>query len=161
MEILSINWQSFILVGTAFVIGLVALWGLFDTRTKQRRKELDEQEDRLITLLKEEISQLKKSQEEGEIRVREMSEKYTKELRDLRDKIIKVNGENEILKALLEGRDKTSLEFQKQGFEAIKRTERMEKTITIGFKTMNANIERLAKAIEKHLQTQEAIITNK
>lgn len=159
MEFFFKNWQAITFLGGAFVVGCIALWGVFDSRTKQRRKELDDQEDRLMRLYKDEIDQLKKKQEESEKQVSEMSDKYTKEIRELRDKIVKVNGENEILKALLEGRDKTSIEFQKQGFDAIKRTQTIEKTINVGFKTMNANIERLAKAIEKHLKTQEAILS--
>lgn len=154
MEWVLHNWQSVLLILAAQVAGLIALIGLLDQGIKQKRKETNEQEDRLIKLYKDEIDQLKKNQEQSEQELKDLRIQYETEFKELNEKIVKVNGENEIMKALLEGRDKTSLEFQKQGFAAIKRSERMEKLTTSGFTTMNSNIERLAKAIEKHLTTE-------
>lgn len=161
MESFFSNWSLFLIIAGAIIAGIIALWGIFDQRAKQRRKELDDQEDRLINLYKAEIDQLKKNQEESEIQLNKLNEKYEREIKELRDKVVKVNGENEILKALLEGKDKNTLEFQKQGFDAMKRMQRMEKTTMTGFRTMNTNIERLARSIEKHLSTQESILSNK
>lgn len=161
METLLKNWQLVALILGSIIAGILALWGVFDQRTKQRRKEIDDQEDRLISLYKGEIDQLKKNQADQDQRINEMSQKYEEDTKELIAKIARVNGENEIMKALLEGRDKTSLEFQRQGFAAIKRSERMEKVMNGGFRSINENIERLAQAIEKHLKTQEAIIKSR
>lgn len=123
------------------ILGIVGILGLFDQAARKRRKEGDETEDRVISLLKEEVAKLRERIEEAENWKREA------ELR-----VERVITENKTLREILQGKDKTSVEYQKEGREAIKKVAailEVTKANTEQLKTQNDHIERLATSIEK------------
>ena len=101
----------------------------------------------LITTLQEQVKTLKEKAEGAE----------TRSLNTQMD-FEKLKTENQTLREILQGRDATTLEFQKAGMDAIKRAEAsyalIEKTFTL-VSSHTASIEKLYKAIEKHLATME------
>lgn len=115
-------------------LGIFAILGIFDRTARQRRKDGDEVEDRVITLLKEEVAALTKKVEEG-----------VAWRRDAEIRMERVITENKTLRDILQGKDNSTKEYQKMGIEAMKRGERVEREM----QAMNKNIERLAVSIEK------------
>lgn len=148
------TWISFLAVNAVVIIGgIFALIGIADRRNKQRMTEAQALEDRVRNLYKEETEAQKQEIEElrGEIAV-------------IRDRSIKIEAENKILKDLLQGRDKNTKEFQKRAEDTMdivvklsevalsngKKTDAVMETVRL----TNQNVERLATAIEKHLENQ-------
>ncbi len=117
---------------TLSLLGLFALWGIFDKAKKQLNTEKDKMELDVINLLKEQVEALEKKVNNQE-----------KTIRDLQGKVLKFEGENTILKNLLQGRDEESAEFKKKGFEAMERTQ---------------HVERIMERVEKNLAAITEII---
>lgn len=124
------------------VLGL-GIFTLFDKGLSKKREESEKVSNRLVDYLQTtvqsldtEVKSLKTQQQENIV------------------KLTKVTSENELLTKLVQGRDETTQQFQKQGFEAIRRSEEilaLVKTTNELVKLANANIEKLYRAIEKHL----------
>lgn len=146
MEFLS-QIPTWILLIGAVVVGAFVVLGLFDREKRNRGKEKDDLEDRVRVLYAEESKQL-----------REQLEGLTEEVKKLR-------AENKVITEIFQGRDTTTVEFQKQGFETMRQfaiTNRMiAETHKIalqnknGLGKMGKNIEKLVNTLEKHL-TREA-----
>lgn len=128
----------------ALVVGLIAIYGLFDKKVKDKLGEENTLEDRIRNLYKEE------------------SDAQTKKITDLTEKVnslekemTRVSDENKVFKDVFQGRDSQTLEFQRQGFDAIKKANELHAMLVeqkeIALQT-NKNIERLATAIEKYLK---------
>lgn len=116
------------------VTGIFAIATIFDKVRNQRIKQVDEADDRLVTILQKTVGELEK-------KVTSLEEAH----RINQDKIVGLTAKNELLEKLFQGRDPETKEFQKAGFAAIKKAELMWEAQT----KMNTNIERLATSIEK------------
>lgn len=141
-----------LLVIGSIVVGFIAVYGLFDRQIRERNKERDALEDRVRLLYKEEAV----AQEE---KINQLSTKI-----DILEKdLTKISAENKLMKDLLQGRDKGTVDYQKQGLLAMKLVaqngKKLDKVVA-GMAEQNTNIERLALAIEKHLSvTEKTVIT--
>lgn len=145
------NIPLFITLTGLFVVGLVAMYGVFDKKMKSKIVEEDGLDDRIRALYKEESDAQSKK-----ISI------LTSKLEGLEKDIEKMLNENRLFKDIFQGRDSQTIEFQKQGFEAMKTTGDMkilmieQKQVSLENKReimmVNKNVERLALAIEKHLK---------
>jgi uncharacterized protein YlxW (UPF0749 family) len=104
----SLSWASFIAV---IIIGIASAINIIDRVMNQRRKEESLADDRLINLLKEQVSSLEKKLTE-----------LQKMLSDTQIRLETLIAENQTLREVLQGKDELTREFQRQGFEAIKRS---------------------------------------
>ena len=132
---------------SVIVLGIFALISLIDKGINSRRKQISDADKELITTLQEQVKVLKEKAEGAE----------TRSLNTQMD-FEKLKAENLTLREILQGRDQTSMEFQKAGMEAIKRSEQTTQMIEKTFQLVSSNtqsIEKLYKAIEKHLSTME------
>lgn len=116
------------------IFGAFGIFGLIDQGLRKHRKDGDEAEDRVITLLKEEVAQLTKKVNDGEA--------WRKDAELRMERVI---SENKTLRDVLQGRDKQTLEYKKSGMDAMARVKETHEMVV----TMNRNIERLATSIEK------------
>ncbi len=132
---------------SVIVLGLFALINLIDKGMSSRRKLITDADKELITTLQEQVKVFKEKAESAESIARNTQIEFEK-----------LKTENQTLREVVQGKDLTSLEFQKAGLEAIKRAEvsyqLIEKTFTL-VSGQTASIEKLYKAIEKHLATME------
>ncbi len=136
-----VGWVTLI---AANLVGAVMLLNLFDKGRRERNKENNLVDDRVISLLKEQISQLeKKSVEQG------------KNLETMQTELTKLGAENKLLKDLVQGRDPQTVDFQERGLVAIARVEEITAIAHENQKAIlkvQQNIERLYKLIEKQLK---------
>lgn len=102
------QFGSWLVIGAAVVLGGVALYGLFDKRRGEVKKEETAVEDRLIALMKQEREELNKRLDEQDDTITE-----------LEAKVDKMTHENELLVKVLQGKDEASLKFQKDAYEAM------------------------------------------
>lgn len=110
-----VGWISFI----GFIIfGFIALYGVFDKRKKEREAEANQVDDRVIFLLKEQVSALEKK-----------VEVQAHLLEETARKLDALMTENKTLKDILQGRDKAALDYQALGREAMKRGEEIYKLV--------------------------------
>jgi len=101
-----VGWLGII---TLIIVGAVAVWGVIDKTMRDRRKEALEAADGLINTLKEQIETLTGRVDDLE----EEQELHIKQLTELK-------ATNELLTKILQGRDETTLAFQRQMLEAVK-----------------------------------------
>jgi hypothetical protein len=136
---------------TLFIGGFIAIWGLFDQKLRQRNSERDTQEDRIINLYKDEVSVM-----------RDKLGNYDIELKTMRSELSRIGGENRLLRDLVTGKDKDTAAWRIRTEESMHLTAEIAKlAVANGTKldavlkeneSTNKNIERLAVAIENHLQ---------
>lgn len=155
MELIPENipqWLSVLLLNlSVVVIGILAIAGIFDRRTKERQRESQELEDRVRALYKEEVTQQKT--EINELRI---------EVANLKDRSIKMEAENQLMKELLQGRDGDSVQFRERAEHTMELVDKLSEiavkngsktdAVMEAVKSTNKNVERLAIAIEKHLK---------
>lgn len=104
-----LGWITFI----GFVVfGVIAIYGIFDKRRKETEDAANKSEDRVIFLLKEQVNVLEKKVEEQAHLLDQTAKKLD----------LLVN-ENKTLRDILQGRDKTTIDYQKAGREAMARGE--------------------------------------
>lgn len=82
--------------------GIFAVASLFDKKAKERRAQENEQEDRVISLFKEQVSTLSDRWETSQ-----------KEMKDLDGKVNRLEGENRLMRELLSNRDPGWQDFQR------------------------------------------------
>lgn len=141
------GWVSII---TLQVAGLIAIYGIFDSKYRERQKEQNAQEDRIISLYKTEVSALK-----------EKLTTYDNDLKTMRNELSRLSGENTLLRDLLTGKDKDTAEWRGRTEDAMQLVAEIGKlAVANGKKTdaaiklqneTNKNIMTLAKSIDKHL----------
>lgn len=85
------------------------------------------------------------------LKLREKLHGHGNDIQNLQLSLGKLTGENKTLRELLQGRDENTVLFQKQGFEAMKRSEEIFK---LSMET-NKNVEKLYRVIEKYLNIME------
>lgn len=132
---------------SVIILGIFALISLVDKNLSNRRKLISDVDKELITTLQEQVKVLKEKAEAAETRSLNTQMNFEK-----------LKSENLTLREILQGRDQASLEFQRAGMEAIKRADTsyqlIERTFTL-VSGQTGSIEKLYKAIEKHLATME------
>ena len=128
------------------ILGIFSLLSLIDKTRRDRSKLASDETKDLIDILQEKITAL-----EGRVTTAENNAAIAK------DEAIKVKAENGTLRDILQGRDNATVEFQKSAMDAIKvsyDTNRIGLENSKKLDSANQNIERLAKAIETHLENQ-------
>lgn len=142
-------WSGGIVV--AAVIGFFALFNYFDKSRKERQDRDDKADDRLIELLQAQIAALEKKVAELGTTVKTSA-----------DDILRLTQENRLMRDIFQGRDAETKRFQQEGFLAIQDGKQKGDEILLLVKQtgdttqkMNANVERLIGAIEKHLIAME------
>lgn len=95
-------------IAAAAAVGLVAIFGVFDTKFRDRRKEADGTEDRIIKLLQTEVGELTKK-----------VDLQAQEIVMLRGEIGVVKTENVTLMKVLQGRDDRAEKFYAQSAESM------------------------------------------
>jgi len=134
-------------VASAIVVGVLVFVGFYDKENKKRGQEKETLEDRVRTLYQEES--------------RVLAEKVS----DLSDEVKKLRVENEVITKIFQGKDTTTQEFQKQGFEVMKQfaitNQMIAETHNIavqnknGLEKMGINIEKLVNILEKNLSSDK------
>ena len=124
----------------AVTLGVLVMIGLFDKVRKQRKGEADSTDDRLITLLKDQVDALERKVENQSVKIKK-TEKQIKVLQ----------AENEILRDVLQGKDEAALE----AVAKVNQTLDIARQNGININKMNKSIEKLYSAIERHLHKME------
>jgi len=131
------DWLSLIGLVT---LGLFAIVGVVDRVRRERDSDANKTDDRLISLLKSSVEALERKvadletlQQQNQVKLEELETR------------------NKILEQVFQGKDAQTQEFYRRGFQEMDKTEQL---IMITSKT-NENVEKLYKAIEKHLATLE------
>lgn len=123
--------------------GAIALYGIFDKRKRDRDKEVQDQEDKLRNLYKEEIQTLT-------CRIDEQEKKGA-----VMDKQVqKVTIENKLLRDLVIGQDSVSKDFREKGLTAMQIVSKTHEAViqsNENSKLIMQSLEKLYLAIEKHL----------
>lgn len=136
-----LGWMAVI---TLFVVGSVAVYGLFDKQIRERRKDGNASEDRLIDILKKTVDEL-------ETKVN----KQTKDIDELTTEVNKLRIDNEKYLSILQGRDAETKEFYKQAFESMKLAHDTHDVVTTLAKNMevaNNNTTRLIDLLGRHIE---------
>jgi len=136
-------FPDWVLLGTAIIVGIFALWGILDKSLKERNKEKTSLEDKVRALYQEESKQLQE------------------QVNTMGEQIKRLTTENEVITKIFQGRDNQTVEFQKTGFETMKQfaitnqlvaeTHKIAIMNKNGLEKMGKNIEKLVTALEKHL----------
>ena len=132
------------------VAGFFAISGLFDKKWRERMREKDEQEERLLNLYKEEV-----------VALRSKSDKQAVELKDLQITVAKISSENGLMKQILSQTDGDTKQFRQTAYDSMGRVKRMEAIIEKvevlnlslleNNRTLVSEIKELAKAINKSM----------
>lgn len=134
------GWVALIVL---VLVGIAAGFNIFDRTMRLRRKEADLVDNRLITNLQTEVEFLRnKAEEQG------------KELRDMKAKQAAIEAENVLLKDILQGRDKDTMEYQKKSLEAASTGLETHKIVV----AMNSNMQNFARLMEEHLKRIEPVL---
>ena len=125
---------------TIVVVGVFSLIALLDRGMKQKRTDADALDKELINSLK-----TKAELQEERIKELETDHKASTAL------INQLKGENQMMKELLQGRDKATLDYQKTGLEAMAK---IDKIFEVAI-TNSKNIETLTKTLTDHFSRIE------
>lgn len=145
------NIPTIVVALTLEIAGLIAIWGLFDAKLKARTKEKEELEVRVTALYKEEIAGLNtKINGQGD------------EIRKMQTDVVRLSGENKLMRELLTGQDKDSQAWRGRTEQAMMLVQEVAKlsvqngkkadAAIRGIEKVGKHVERLALAIEKHLK---------
>lgn len=130
----TIGWVS---VLANLILGGFALFQIFGKGVLAVRKESDEADDRLIALLKDTVDGLER-------KVASLETKYE----STKTELTRMRTENEVMQKLLQGRDATSLEYQKAGMETMKKVDSILDVVQAN----NKHIANLYELLEEHLE---------
>jgi TolA-binding protein len=103
-----LQFGAFMTIATALVVGAVAIFGLWDKKQKERRAEVDKEEDRLIKILEKTV---------GELTNKVNSQDQA--INELRKKVGELEHENTLLIKVLQGRDEQTQEFYEKAYAAM------------------------------------------
>lgn len=137
MDFLPDTGAQWVAAISTILVGAFAIYAAFDKLKKERRKEADTIDDRLITLLKSTVDALER-------RVKDLEESQ----RQATIEMAKLRTENEVMTKLLQGRDSATIDYQKKGVEAI---EMIKGTLAIS-QTTAKHVEDLYKLLESHFK---------
>ena len=149
MTNLLVQSGTFLTLATVVVLGAVAVFGLWDKKAKERRKDVDGEEDRLIKLLKENVDNLIKKVDQQETDIK----KLTKKVQDLEH-------ENTLLVRVLQGRDEETQKFYQQAYEAIKTINNSHEILSSMAQNINATnglMTELVQMTARHRQEEKVL----
>lgn len=151
----------FLTIGAAVIAGGLALLGIWDKRQKERRNEVDGEEDRLINLLKQTVEGLTDRVNKQDQDIKNQSE----EIKNLSKKVGELEKENNLLVKVLQGRDEQTQQFYKKAYEAIDIVHQSHSLLNNVAKSLENTGNTISKLIElsaKHADvTDHAIAKNK
>lgn len=145
-----IGWVAVIIL---LIAGAVALYGLWDKKVKERQRDVDGSEDRLIDILKETVDQL-------EIKV----DKQTKDIEMLTRQVQELTSERKTLLDILQGRDDQTQTFYKQANDSmavVHETHDVVTTLATSIQNTNVNMAKLIDLLGKHLEVLDRAGTSK
>ncbi len=122
------------------VVGIFSVLSMIDRQGKRKREESDAADDRLVSILKGTVAEL-----------REKVDGLSNQLGEQAKKILKLETENNTLTRVLQGRD-ADMKSLYENANATKKFTEENRKLLLG---VNKNVERLAVAIEKHLDDAE------
>lgn len=137
------QFGAYIAIATVIVAGAVALYGLWDKSARDRRKQVDGEEDRLIEILSTTVKELEKK-----------VDKQDADIKELTRKVNSLEHENDMLIKVLQGRDEQTQKFYEQAFETMKisrETHALVTQIAETKKDTNENIKKLLELMSKHI----------
>jgi len=117
---------------------------LFDKRSRERKKEVDGSEDRLIDILNKTVNELQKK-----------VDKQSGDIENLIQEVGELKRDNEKYIDIFKGRDESTKEFYKQGFESMKLARETHDAVSTMVKNMeitNQNASKLIELLGKHLE---------
>lgn len=129
------QFSTQLIVLGAVIAGGIALYGVFDKKARERRKDENKTEDRVIDLLQKEVGILSKRVEQQD-----------KDIKELTKKVTALETENDTLVRVLQGRDDMTQKFYKDAYIAM---ENIKKTydVAIGNNTHMTELIELMKKI--------------
>lgn len=136
--------MGWVAVLTVVVVGGVAVYGIWDRKAKERKKEVDDGEDRLIDILQKTVTEL-----EGKVN------KQTDDIKNLTQQVELLNRDNKNYIDIFRGRDEQTQQFYKQGFESMKITQEnhdLLTTVATSIQNTNDNMTKLIDILGKHVQ---------
>lgn len=139
------TWQAFIgfpetLTGWAATLGFIitgafALYSMFDKTLRSRKKEANVTDDRLISLLKDEVSVLQRK-----------SEQQSQDIESMKVLLLELKKENEVLRMIFQNRDPESVAMREEAKAAMKIISQIPGDIKKLYGAINAHLARLEKA---------------
>lgn len=135
---------SIIIVITLAIGGGLAVYGIWDKVRRDRQKDTDGSEDRLIDLLQKTVNELEKKVNQ-----------QTADIKVITTKMQHLEKENETLVRVLQGRDDATQQFYRQMLESIKVTQSTHDTVTTLAKSVQDTVTNMTKLIEllsRHLE---------
>ena len=142
-------FPEWVLIGTAVIVGFIALWGVLDKALRDRSKEKTSLEDKIRELYQTESKELQEKIENLVVEVKRLTT------------------ENEVITKIFQGRDNQTIEFQKQGFEVMKQFAETSQVISEthqiavknhnGLSKMTKHMERLLNIMEQHLKNESKL----
>ena len=152
------TWQAFIgfpetLTGWAATLGFIitgafALYSMFDKTLRLRKKEANVTDDRLIGLLKDEVSVLQRK-----------SESQGKDIEAMKILLADMQKENQLFRLVFQNRDPDSLAIREEGRAAMKVIYQTQKDIKALYQALTKHFERIEKA--ETGATKETIVKTK
>lgn len=140
--LLSLPYGSMIATLIVIVLGFSAMYYWFDKDRRARRKEENEADERLVSILQKTVGELeKKVLTQGE------------DIKLLTRKVSVLEHDNELLVKVLQGRDDLAKEFYTRANASIDITNETHKLVT----SLAQSMEVLIKTLERH----EVYIQNK
>lgn len=137
MNVLAYLWQPITGTITLAGVGLLAVIGWVTSRKKTAVDEEDEkghrEADRLIGILSKTVKQLE-----------EDIHRIGNELHITKQELTRITNENQVITRILQGRDNSTEEYYKSGYEAMGTIKATHEIIV----AMNQNFERLYTALE-------------
>lgn len=131
---------------TSVTLGVFTLVMLFDRALRGRRREADDLDKDIIGKLQTKVGL-------QEDRIKDLENDHKSNL----EKLGKLTGENSIMRELLQGRDKQTVEFQRASLESMKQTGQiygMMTSLNDSFLTLSKSLEKHFAAIEKFAQME-------
>lgn len=133
-----------------FIIAITNFKLTRDKTIKERTKEVDSLDQKLISGLKETVGQLEK-------KVQLLEDQHSKNA----ELITQLSASNQTMRDILQGRDKDSLEFQRQGLETMKLFGEVSKLVMATNVTVTQThdeVKKLYQMIESHMNHIRSII---
>lgn len=125
------------------VIGIMYVIGLW-------KGKKDQQDDRLIKILEDTVKALEKKVNDQKTESDETVNKLSKKIDNLTTKVDELERENKTLVDVLQGRDKATIDFQKQMLETVRLS-----IETNGLaKQTSDRLEKLIGLMTEHLETE-------
>lgn len=137
MTTLITQFGGFVGFATFVIWGVFALIGLFSKTKKGLKKEETETEDRVMNLLRGEVSELTRKVNKQDV-----------DIKNLTDKVNTLTSENKLLTDLLQGRDGETKQFYKDAYammEVIKHNDKVSEE-------NNKSLTRIVALIESYVK---------